>query len=408
MTRVVFISHGHPDLSKGGAEMASWNLYQSLQDRDDFECLYIARTDKPSHGGSTFSVRNNELLLHTQMTDWFNLSSSNLKPLFQDLGSLLQQFAADVVHIHHYAHIGIELFAAIKQALPEAKIVFTLHEFMAMCMHNGQMVKKPSLKLCDKPSPNDCHECFPQHSPANIFLRKGYILDQFGLVDKFISPSQFLAERYIDWGVDKSKMHVIENVLPSFEAIKPRSISANQKRGKLAFFGQINPYKGLDILLTAIQLLPDEILSHVTLDIHGANLEQQTNEVKDKFSQLLNETAKNVTMRGAYEPHQMSGLLGECDWVIIPSIWWENSPVVIQEAAAHGRPLIGANIGGMKEKIEGKCGITFEARSAASLADTIVKAIEPDIYNTWQSRLAIDRTALVQHLDFLSNINRSA
>ena len=39
------------------------------------------------------------------------------------------------------------------------------------------------------------------------------------------------------------------------------------------------------------------------------------------------------------------------DWVIMPSVWWENSPIVIQEAFFHGRPIISSNIGGMAEKI---------------------------------------------------------
>ena len=401
MKKVAFISHGHPDLSKGGAEMASWNLYRDLKSRADFDCIYIARTDGPSHGGSTFSVRNDELLLHTQMSDWFNLSTSNLKPLFNDLGELLKQFSPDVVHVHHYAHIGIELFAAIKQAVPNAKLIFTIHEFMAMCMHNGQMVKKPSLKLCEKPTPNDCHECFPRHTPGDFFLRQSYLLDQFSLVDSFVSPSHFLANRYIEWGLDASKMHVIENVLPAIKALPPRQITSESMRGKLAFFGQINPYKGLDVLLTAIKLLPPEVVQHVSLDIHGANLDKQTEETRSKFQQLLDETSDSVTMRGAYEPHQMPGLLAECDWVIIPSIWWENSPVVIQEAIAHGRPLIGADIGGMQEKIDGICGLTFAARSASSLANVIIKAIDPTVFDKWQETLPDSVSSIASHLALL-------
>ena len=79
MKKVVFISHGHPELSKGGAEVASWNLYQLLQ-QSGYDCLYIARAEGASHGGSTFSKRGNEVLFHTGMSDWFNLSTSHLKP----------------------------------------------------------------------------------------------------------------------------------------------------------------------------------------------------------------------------------------------------------------------------------------------------------------------------------------
>ncbi|MDP5029224.1 glycosyltransferase family 4 protein, partial [Paraglaciecola sp.] len=375
--KILIISHAHPELSKGGAEVASWNLFQSLKEAGH-ECLYLARSENLSHGGSTFSVRQqDQIMLHTSITDWFCLSSSNTKHLFDDLGELVKEFSPDIMHVHHYAHIGIEIFTALKRAAPQAKLIFTLHEYMAICMHNGQMVKNNSLKLCFKESPADCNRCFPERSPADFFLRKQYILDQFASVDEFISPSQFLADRYIDWGIPKNKMHVIENILPSFEKLLPRPLGTEKKRGRLAFFGQLNLYKGIDILLQALALLPEDIKAHIHLDIHGANLELQSQAFQDKVTLLLEDVQELVTMRGAYESEQLPILMQETDWVIIPSIWWENAPVVIQEAIALGRPLIGSNIGGMKEKIEGIAGLTFQVKSPASLANAILEAIEP-------------------------------
>ena len=403
MKKIVFISHGHPDLSKGGAEMASWNLY-NLYKEHGYDCLYIARTDTTSHGGSVFSSRGDEILLHTGMTNWFICSTNQLKPLFNDLGELLQQIAPDIIHIHHYAHIGIELFPAVRRAVPSAKIVFTLHEFMAICMHNGQMVKKDTLKLCNKAVPSDCHQCFPNHSPGDFFLRKSYLMDQLSYVDAFISPSKFLAQRYVDWGLPEDQIHVLENVLPKLEKKPPRALENGAKRTKLAYFGQINPYKGLDILLKAIPLLPKDIREKIHLDVNGANLDIQTTDFKEKINALLDDVADCVDLRGSYEPEQLPNRMAECDWVVIPSIWWENSPVVIQEAINIGRPLLGSNIGGMKEKIEDIAGITFEARSATSLAAAIVKAIEPAVFDYWYEKLNNTQPAIKQHLAFIEEL----
>ena len=403
MKKVVFISHGHPELSKGGAEVASWNLYQYLKEKG-YDCLYIARTDSASHGGSTFSQRGEEILFHTQMTDWFNLSTSHLKPLFNDLAELLQHFSPDIIHVHHFAHMGIELFPALKRAVPNAKVVFTLHEFMAMCMHNGQMVKRESLKLCNKAAVADCNKCFPSHSPGDFLLRKSYVQDQFSYVDEFVSPSAFLAKRYVEWGLPAEKMHVIENVLPELEPVPPRSLREGEKRTKFAFFGQVNPYKGLDILLQALLLLPESVRSQVTLDIHGANLDIQTSDFKEKVEKLLDRTGGMVQLRGQYESEQLRSRIADCDWVVIPSIWWENSPVVIQEAIHFGRPLIGSNIGGMKEKIENKAGLTFEARSASALASAMVQAIEPDVFDYWHEKLSANQQAKSEHLSMLKGL----
>lgn len=403
MDRVVFISHGHPELSKGGAEVASWNLYQLLKS-EGVECLYIARADEKSHGGSVFSQRGEGVLFHTRMHDWFNLSTDNTKQLFDDLAKMLKQFKPDIVHVHHYAHMGIELFAAIKQTLPKAKLVFTLHEFMAMCMHNGQMVKKDSLKLCDKALYADCHSCFPQHSPGDFLLRKNYVLDQFAHVDHFVSPSHFLAKRYVNWGLPEHKVQVIENVLPEITAIAPRELTPGEKRYRFAFFGQVNPYKGIDLFLQAIAMLPKEVRALVRVDIHGANLDVQESAFKEKVMGLLADLSDVVQLCGQYETDQLAGRMAECDWVVIPSIWWENSPVVIQEAIRFGRPLIGSNIGGMREKIENIAGLTFEARSAASLADTMVKAMEPAVFDKWHARLRNYDCAKAQHLAFLNDL----
>lgn len=403
MSKVVFISHGHPELSKGGAEVASWNLYQYLKQKG-YECLYIARTDDASHGGSTFSKRGDEVLFHTSMSDWFNLSTSHLKPLFNDLADILKQFDPDIVHIHHYAHMGIEIFPAVKRALPNAKVIFTLHEFMAMCMHNGQMVKRESLKLCEKAAPNDCSKCFPAHSPGDFLLRKSYIQDQLSYVDEFVSPSAFLANRYVDWGIPEEKMHVIENILPALAPIPPRPLRPGEKRTKFAFFGQINPYKGIDILLQALLLLPEEVKSQIVLEINGANLDKQPADFREKVEKLLDRAGGMVDLRGPYEAEQLRSRMEDCDWVVIPSIWWENSPVVIQEAIHFGRPLIGSNIGGMKEKIENIAGITFEARSANALAQAMVKAIEPEVFSHWHAKLDATHNANNEHLTLLASL----
>jgi len=72
----------------------------------------------------------------------------------------------------------------------------------------------------------------------------------------------------------------------------------------------------------------------------------------------------------------MPHLMQSCDWVVVPSTWWENSPVVIQEAFFHGRPVIASKLGGMAEKItDGVDGMHFRARSAEDLADRLIEAL---------------------------------
>jgi glycosyltransferase involved in cell wall biosynthesis len=68
---------------------------------------------------------------------------------------------------------------------------------------------------------------------------------------------------------------------------------------------------------------------------------------------------------------------------VVPSIWWENSPLVIQEAFMHGRPVICSDIGGMAEKvIDGVNGLHFTAGDPRSLATVLRRAAsDPELWD---------------------------
>ena len=89
------------------------------------------------------------------------------------------------MHIHAYIHLGVEIIRGVHNYDPNVPIVLTLHEYLAICNQNGQMVKRGSHKLCYESSPIDCNNCFAEHSPADFFLRKRFIQSFFSLVDQF-------------------------------------------------------------------------------------------------------------------------------------------------------------------------------------------------------------------------------
>ena len=379
--KILIVSHGHPDHSKGGAEVAAYNLFKEYE-RQGLDTVFLARSDQSSHGGSAFSTINSdrEILFHTHMSDFFLFQSGNKKHIWQDFRGLLEKYQPTVVHFHHYIHMGLEMIREVKNTLPDARIVVTLHEYLAICANNGQMVKPgKQMKLCYKSSPTDCARCFPERSAADFFLREKYIKSIFALVDKFVSPSHFLIDRYKQWGIPEEKMIMIENGQPEVEAPPPRPLAEGEVRGRFAFFGQINPFKGVDVMLEAFNLLPDEVKEKVHLDIHGANLEVQTEEFQEKIYGLLEELGDLVTLHGPYESHEIGRLMEQTDWVIIPSVWWENSPMVIQEAFNHGRPVIGSDIGGMAEKVgSNDNSLCFRTRNPVSVSKKITEVLEQD------------------------------
>jgi glycosyltransferase involved in cell wall biosynthesis len=169
----------------------------------------------------------------------------------------------------------------------------------------------------------------------------------------------------------------------------------DRPKTRFGFFGQLTPYKGIDVLLEAMQvLLDDERMPALAapiereramgarehqarLWVHGANLDLQPGSFQHRFNALIEATSDTVTLVGRYGHADLPRLMGNVDWVVVPSVWWENSPLVIQEAFAHGRPVICSDIGGMAEKVTHDVnGLHFGVGDPASLARTIRNAVE--------------------------------
>ena len=118
----------------------------------------------------------------------------------------------------------------------------------------------------------------------------------------------------------------------------------DRPRNRFAFFGQLSPYKGADVLLEAVDLLGDDFDGE--LWIFGANLEIQNPAFRSRLEGLLGAERDNVKFLGSYDRSDIPKLMAQIDWVIVPSIWWETGPIVVWEAFQNGRPVISSDIGG--------------------------------------------------------------
>jgi glycosyltransferase involved in cell wall biosynthesis len=372
--RVIVLSHAHPDLMPGGGERAAYAMFRHLKLSSGLEPLFLARCE-PSwlgHDGrfAAFRGRADEILAAPPPCHPFTHTTSNFNILDDMIGELVERYAPDVVHMHHFVFWGLEAMECFRRR--GVRVVFTLHEFMAICHRHGQMLRVDG-RLCASASPADCHHCFEDWPSGKFFLRQRIFMEYFNKVDAFVSPSRFLAERYHDWGVARGRIVCIENPL-SPELLDEASRLGDERRRtpgdkiRFGFFGQINPYKGVDVLLSAAALLSEEERSRIEIDLHGANLEIQSEEFAARIRGLLDEVKGHVRLRGRYDNEQVLRLMSEVDAIVVPSIWWENSPVVIQEALILGKTVICSDIGGMVEKASAGSVISFPPGSASRLA----------------------------------------
>lgn len=354
--RILVTAHGHPDFSLGGGEIAAYNLYKAYRQRPDVEATwYLGRADRGRGATGVISMRRqNEYLWEQAIHDWERMKAVHQESLTTWFADLIRALRPTIVHSHHYAHLGLEHLRVIKNVDPEIRIYMTLHEYMAICQNNGQMVKTGGTRLCSRESFDECRQCFPNKTAEDFWLRKHYFESYFRLVDAFVAPSEFLRQRYIQWGIHPDRIVVIENGQSDEPPLKPRPVNDGDRRNRFAYFGQITQFKGLDVVLEALSLMPKSERKQLVVEVHGANLEWQPEEYRNKIERLRQPLIEQGVVRwvGPYQPYELRSRMANIDWVLVPSIWWENSPMVIQEAYACGRPLLCSDIGGMAEKIQ--------------------------------------------------------
>jgi glycosyltransferase involved in cell wall biosynthesis len=221
-------------------------------------------------------------------------------------------------------------------------------------------------------------------------------------VDLFLAPSEFLLERYVDWGLPREKLRFEDYGRIGTPLVD--DVEQGASRDKLGFFGQVNPFKGVTILLKAMAML-EELVPTAHLWIHGANLKLQTEAFQEEFKGLLDEADENVTYAGPYRPEETTKMMAGVDWIVVPSVWWENSPLVIQEAFMSRRPVVCSDIGGMAEKVEdGVNGLHFRTGDPASLAMVLHRALSTQgLWDQLRTRIP-EVFGMETHIDNLMRI----
>lgn len=372
--KIAVFAHSHPFYTKGGGEIVAYNSFRQFVSDGEDALLFcgINRGIRPKSrifhpGEHVVEYREREFLF--QVGEFETFLDTHADPtLFRAIASRLDAFRPSVFHFHHFWNVGTDLITFLRRRYPEAVFAITLHEMLAMCYRDGQMLKTGNNALCTAARDLDCHLCFPEIDKDHFRGRRLYFQHFLSEFDLVISPSEFLAERFTSWGLNKD-IYIIENGLERAPA--EGSLDAQRLSRRFACFGQASPFKGLDVFISAVagcaQELPD-----ATFGIYGASRSGFIEQFGSAWDSVIDQIGHRLTFHGPYDPGQVSSLMRQNGWIVVPSTWWENSPLVIQEAFLAGRPPIVADIGGMREKVSpGVTGLHFVARNAASLVEAL-------------------------------------
>jgi glycosyltransferase involved in cell wall biosynthesis len=196
--------------------------------------------------------------------------------------------------------------------------------------------------------------------------RRESLLPALRLPQAVIAPSHFLAEQFRPHVVPE-RLHVLRYGLDT-ERLRVTPTRADDGTLRLAYIGQVAAHKGVHVLVDALRALPPG-KRPVHLTIYG-DLEQHA-AYSRKLRALVGDDPR-IELAGRFDNRRLAAVLGGCDATVVPSLWYENSPLAIMEAHAAGRPVLTSDLGGMAELVRNEVdGLLFRPGDAADLARQI-------------------------------------
>jgi glycosyltransferase involved in cell wall biosynthesis len=308
-----------------------------------------------------------------------------LAEAFEDF---LLRVRPDVIHFHHFMLLGVDMLTLARRVLPEARIILTFHEFLAICLAQGQLVRTTDQAVCDRATPIRCHQCFPEISPEYVFMRELWIKRHLSSVDVFTTPSRFMIDLYARWGLDPARLVHVANGQGDGQIARPAE-APRDTRNRFGFFGQLVDNKGVWVILEAVNLLRAQGFTDFVVELNGANLQFASAARRAEFEafiaaeQALAPGQRIVSHNGAYDAPRLPALMARIDWCVVPSVWPEAFGLVVSEAWMSGRPVICSNLGGMGERvIDEENGLHFAVGDPRALAEVIRRACrEPGLWD---------------------------
>lgn len=332
-------------LREAGHEVAIYSRGHEKNEPAEFARFFPAPLETERFGLSCASVRTVKELIY----------SSNAR---EGLREVIKCFNPDIAHAHNiYGRLSLSVLDELKST--GVPVVMTLHDLKMLCPSYLMLNKGKVCELCKGGHYANAFltRCHKGSYPASfVYALESWINHTFGKYDsvhRFITPSRFLRDKCVEYGCDEVKIEYIPNFVdPSWMAECPAGGEY------LLYMGRLSREKGINTLLRAY----GHLKSPIPLKIIGEGPERRA------FEREASDAGLQATFTGYLGGSQLKEALAGSRVVVVPSECYENAPMSILEAMAHGKPVIGARIGGIPEMIDdGVTGYLFEPGNAADL-----------------------------------------
>lgn len=383
--KILQVIHGYPPFYMAGSEVYTHNLVKKLSKKA--EVAVFSRVEDPFE--PPYSINDEKMdgvqiyRVNKPQRD-YSLEDKYLdKRMDKAFSDVLSRVDPDIVHFGHLSHLSTNLPGIAKDEF-SVPVVFTLHDYWLGC-YRGQLINHVGM-ICPGPSVDACLQCaqstFKNHVTAEDIKR---MLDHFKVVrnkvDLFLSPSEAVTRFIRGLGVPESKIVFSRYGFDRSAITYHRKTYSKDSKLTFGYTGRIIPVKGIALLLESFRSF--EGRGHRLL-VFGDDSSVRP--------YLERRASSDTHLMGSYDNQSIDSILDRIDVLVVPSIWLENSPLVIQEAFLKGVPVITSDLGGMAELVmDGVNGLLFSPGNMGSLSDTIGRVMDdPTLLN----RLVIDPNAV--------------
>jgi len=390
--RILQVIHGYPMRYNAGSEVYTQTLSQALAARH--EVRVFTRGEDPF--APDYAVRSerdpDDTRVHLHVVN-MPRSRDRYRHAGVDrrFAEILDTFAPDVVHVGHLNHLSTSLLTeAATRAIP---IAYTLHDYWLMCPRGQLMQMHPAdpadlWAACDGQDDRKCAErCYARyfsgapdeegediaHWTRWVARRMAHVREIVELVDVFIAPSRYLLERYRDeFGLPSRKLVYLDY---GFDLARLRGrVRVPGEDITFGYIGTHVPAKGIHHLLDAF----GRVRGAARLRIWGRPRGQETDALKALAARLPNDASSRVEWLPEYRNQDIvRDVFDRVDAIVVPSVWVENSPLVIHEALQARVPVITADVGGMSEYVRHEVnGLLFRHRDPLDLAVQMQRLVD--------------------------------
>jgi glycosyltransferase involved in cell wall biosynthesis len=422
--KVLEVLHFFLPRHSAGTEVYTDSIARSLAARGHEVELFFTEKILSRPNYELFERRHDSLRCHVLVN---NLMYRDFAETFdnerveQAFAEVLERSKPDVVHFQHLMLLSLSLpRIAAAHGVP---CVMTLHDFWLYCARFGQLLEHGT-KVCAGPKPSRCASCIrdfkfaqstlerrmirairwtkevagfdlapvvdawrdsklrraskrlgrgpgprqndtelPPAPPADLekqFRRRdGLLTTVLPEVSVFLAPSRTMRDRMVGFGLPARRVKVLPLGIQCFES-SPREPLASRKP-VFGFIGTLAPHKGVHVLIEAMRHLK----GHGRLRVYGRG------DYYPAYAESLVARAASYPIEfvGAVPRSRIGEAFASIDVLVMPSVWLENYPIIIQEARAARVPVVASDLGGMREAIEdGVDGLLFRAGSSRELA----------------------------------------